>query len=148
MAFRTHSLLRSRKAQFFIVSATAIVIIIFFVSRWLEPYTIVDTSSIALREEFYIFDDIVEKIKETVRTSKNCEELKYNLEEYKNFVDKFAAEKNYKIYLYYTIANCPEEAVPAPPASPTVVAFNLFFESDSVSLQSSFSCGWPAGCPV
>jgi len=139
MVFRTHSLLKSRKAQFFILSAVAIVTIIFFVSRWLEPYTIVDTSSIALKDEFYIFDNIVEKIKETVRTSKDCEELKYNLDEYKNFVDNFAAEKNYKMDFYYTISPCYNE----PPSFNAVVEVKISLESSNIKLTSSFSVTMP-----
>ncbi|MEM5773320.1 MAG: hypothetical protein QXL86_03835, partial [Candidatus Aenigmatarchaeota archaeon] len=88
-----HNLLSSKKAQFFILSAVAIVTTIFLVSQWVEPYTIVDTSSILMKEEFFIFNNIVEKANETVGLSKDCEELNFNLEEYKIFVEKFASSK-------------------------------------------------------
>lgn len=143
-----HNLLKSRKAQFFIISAFTIVTILYFISRWMEPYTIIDTSSIAGMEEPFIFNNIKEKAEYAINGSKNCEELKYNLEEYKFFSENYVLGKGYNFDLNYTIANCPEEVVPAPPPSPTVVAFKLTLASPTVFLLSEFSCGWPTGCPV
>lgn len=83
------------KAQFFILSTLVIVGIIYFVSRWIEPYTIIDTSSVATSEELFMFNNIAGKTTEIVTTSaRNSEELKYNLEEYKAFVESFAMRKN------------------------------------------------------
>jgi len=103
MAFRTRSLSRSRKAQFFILSAFAIVTIIFFLSQWIEPYTIVDTSYIAAREDFFIFSNIKEKAVETVKNSKDCDELSYNLGEYKTFTENYASMKALGLNVNYLI---------------------------------------------
>ncbi|MGC8812417.1 MAG: hypothetical protein ACP5O8_02410 [Candidatus Aenigmatarchaeota archaeon] len=65
------------------------------------PQTLVDTSSSVLNEPF-IFDNVVEKAEETVKISKNCKELFYNLDEYKNFVESFYAKKNIRIDVNYT----------------------------------------------
>jgi hypothetical protein len=103
MVSRTLSLLKSKKAEFFVVSTVAIVSIFFILSKYMGPQTLVDTSSAVLNEPF-IFDNIVEKAEETVKISKNCEELAYNLDEYKNFVESFFSKQNIKIDLDYTIS--------------------------------------------
>ncbi|MEM5794062.1 MAG: hypothetical protein QXS48_02595 [Candidatus Aenigmatarchaeota archaeon] len=95
-------MLKSRKAEFFVVSTVAIVSIIFVLSKHMGPQTLVDTSSAVLNEPF-IFDNIVEKAIETVKISKNCEDLRYNLDEYKNFVESFYAKKNIKVSINYVI---------------------------------------------
>lgn len=142
MASPMHSLLRSRKAQFFVLSAFVMVTILYFVSRWMEPYTIIDTSSVVLISEPFIFNNIKEKAAYAIIGSKTCEDLKYNLEEYKYFVEGYALEKGYNLDLNYSIANCPEEVIPAPPVSPTVVAFNLTLMSPSAVLGSEFYVGY------
>lgn len=91
------SLLKSKKAQFFVLSAFAIVSIIYFVSRWMEPYTIIDTSSAVSVEEPFIFNNIVEKANETIYISKSSDDLQYNIQEYKNFVQDYASSKNLQI---------------------------------------------------
>jgi len=90
-------LLKSKKAQFFILSAFAIVSILYLVSRWIEPYTIIDTSEMVLNEELFVFNNIIEKIKKTVDISINCEEYKLNIDEYRNFVTDYASKKNLRL---------------------------------------------------
>lgn len=97
------SKLRNKKAQFFVLSAFAIISIIFFVSRWIEPFTIIDTSAIALTEEPFVFNNIVEKAQATVTSSKDCDDLKFNLEEYKNFAREFVSKKNYQLIFDYVV---------------------------------------------
>ncbi|MCS7105998.1 MAG: hypothetical protein NZ942_01645 [Candidatus Aenigmarchaeota archaeon] len=96
------NLLKSRKAEFFVVSTVAIVSIIFVLSKYMGPQSLTDTSSAVLNEPF-IFDNIVEKAKQTVKISKNCLDLTYNLDEYKNFVESFYARKNIKVNINYII---------------------------------------------
>lgn len=97
MTFHMPSLSKSRKAEFFILSAFAIVSIIYFMGRWMEPYTIIDTSSVALMEEPFIFNNVVDKTEQTIFISKDPDDLKFNLEEYMQFVDSYASRKNLKI---------------------------------------------------
>lgn len=97
MVSRMPSLLKSRKAQFFVLSAFAIVSIIYFVSKWMEPYTIIDTSSVVMTEEPFVFNNIVEKAEETIYSSKTSDDLKYNILEYKNFVEEYGIRKGLKI---------------------------------------------------
>ena len=131
MASRTASLLSSRKAQFFILSAFAIVSVLYFVSRWIEPYTIIDTSAVALREEPFVFNNIREKAVELVETTKNCDELAYNLDEYKNFVKDFASMKNLDLTFNYTIdAPCSDSVLRT--------TFYMKLVSSTMRLESSF----------
>ncbi len=103
MAYRTLNSSSYRKAQFFVLSAVFIVITIFLMSQWLEPYTITDTSSIIFEQEFFIFNNIKEKAVETVKISKNCEDLNYNLDEFKNFAIDFAFRNGMSLNLTYNI---------------------------------------------
>ena len=100
-----HNLLNSSKAEFFILTAFAMVTILYFVSKWLQPTSIIDTSRVASRTDLYTFNNIVEKANETVAISKDCEDLKYNLEEYKDFVES-SSSRNINVVLNYTIGPC------------------------------------------
>ena len=97
------------KSQFFVLSAIAIVTISIILSKWIQPYTIPDTSYMAMKNEFHIFQNIKEKAAETVKISKNCEDLRFNLEEFKNFVENFCSERNLMINLTYNMENCEDE---------------------------------------
>jgi len=126
------SLSRSRKAQFFVLSAFAIVTIIYFVSKWMEPYTIIDTSSVVMVEEPFIFNNIAEKAAEVVKQSKNCDDLKYNLEEYKVFVEKYGISKNFDISLIYSISQpCNDNDL--------TTTFGLSLKSPRTSISSQFA---------
>jgi hypothetical protein len=125
-----HNSLSSKKAQFFLLSAFAIIVTIFSVSQWIEPYTITDTSSIAMAEDFFIFNNIVEKANETVNLSKDCEDLKFNLEEYKTFVEDFALRKTLSLNFNYRINNCNP--------SSAQVFFNISLISPSSQIKKTF----------
>lgn len=135
-----HSLLKSRKAQFYILSAVAIIGILYFLSRWLEPSTMIDTSSIVLMEEPFIFNNIKEKAIEVVENSKSCEELNYNLEEYKIFVENYILKKGELVLQYQFIAPCYEEV--GGPSTPAVVEFTLNLTTPKAKLGSIFYAGW------
>ncbi len=122
-----------RKAQFFIISAVVIIMFAFLISRMTEPASIPDTSSVAIMEEPFIFNNIVEKARETVEKAKSCEDLKFNLEEYKLFVEDFVQIKGYSLLLNYTIdySNCPFMAS---------VNFNyIILQSPKITLTKSFT---------
>ncbi len=134
MTYRMPSLLRpSRKAQFFILSAFAIVSILYFLSRWLEPTTIPDTSSIVAMDEPFIFNNIREKTSVVVNGSRNCEELQFNLEEFKDFAESFATEKNYILNLDYSLPAC---------TPPLTIDFQMELISNKMSITSDFSVRW------
>ena len=127
-----HNSLNSKKAQFFVLSAFAIVSILFLVSRWLEPLSIIDASTPVLAEEKFIFSNIKEKANQTVRTSMNCNELQFNLQEYKNFVQEYAVFKNLKLNFLYDIVQ--------PCADATLrTNFDIYLQSPSAFLYANFS---------
>ena len=131
------SLLKSRKAQFFIMSAFAIVSIIFFISKWMEPTTILDTSQIALMDEPFIFTNIVEKGVNVIKISSTCEDLKFNLEEYKIFVENYALSKNYNLNFTYTLPSFP----PCPPT--LTIPLEVKLSSVRMRVENKFSVAWP-----
>ncbi|MBI2543410.1 MAG: hypothetical protein HYW24_04460 [Candidatus Aenigmarchaeota archaeon] len=126
----------SRKGQFFILSAVAIITILYFVSRWLEPSTVIDTSYIVLLEEPFTLDNIFEKTVNVVTAADDCTNLDYNLLEYKDFIEDFALDKNYRIYFDYAISECSTSAT---------VNVNISVLSDKVKAQKSFVISWPNG---
>ncbi len=127
------SSLSSRKAQFFVLSAFAIVSILLLVSTWLEPLSIPDTSTAVLAEERFVFNNIKEKAEETVKISKNCEELKFNLEEYKLFIQNFLTiTKNIRLNFKYDIPQ---------PCTDSVLEtrFNISLESPTAFVFANFT---------
>lgn len=121
-----------KKAQFFLLSAVAIITIIFMISQWIEPYTITDTSSIIMNEEFFFFNNVKEKAVETVMKSKDCEDLFFNLGEYKAYVEKFASTKTFSLNLNYTIQQpCYDDK--------RETSFNITLTSRSAFIQSFFT---------
>jgi len=124
------SLLKSKKAQFFILSAVLIVSVLFMISNWIRPISILDTSSAVLMEEPFVFNNIKEKADETVQISANCEELRFNLEEFKNFTVDFTLRKNFNLDLSYTIDSCG--------VSSRQVTFNITMTSPRMTINSNF----------
>lgn len=139
MAYRTRNLLSysKKKAQFFVISAVTIVTLLFLISQWIEPATIVDASEAILREETFIFSNIKEKGIATVTSSKTCDDLSYNLDEYKNFAEQYVASKGAQLNFVYTISPCST----APQS--TTIAFSINLKSVSADISSSFSLNWP-----
>jgi len=149
MASRMRNLLklstRKRKAQFFVLSAFAIVSLLYIVSSWIQPYTIVDTSSIVLMKEPFVFNNLIEKAAETVNTSKSCEDLQYNLDEYRNFVQNFAPSQNLNLIFNYSISPCFLNL----PGVPLPVIMRIEVQSSSTDLSNKFVTGWlnPSSMP-
>jgi hypothetical protein len=132
-------ILKSRKAQFFILSAFAIVLIVYFMSRWLEPFTIIDISQIPLQEEMFLLNNIKEKSFYFAKEgTKSCDDLRYNIEEYKHFFENYALEKGYKLNFNYTIAPCYGE----PPLFPVVTEIKLYLKSKNMELMAEYSVKW------
>jgi hypothetical protein len=128
---------KGKKAQFFVLSAFTIVAILYLISSWIQPYTIIDTSSVVLMQEPFVFNNIKEKAIETVRTSKSCDDLKYNLDEYTNFVNQFSASKNLYYNFNYSVSPCVNQ-----PPSPVIVEGRLQLKSPNANLQSNFTMIW------
>lgn len=125
----------SSKAQFFILSTLIIVISLFFLSRWIEPFLIIDISRIILKEEVFVFNNLKEKSLEVVKISKSCEELKFNLEEFKIFAEKFCAEKGFSLEFNYTFS-CE--------TLPVFITFSMNLTSEEMRLEAEYSATWPS----
>lgn len=138
MKSRMRSLLKSRKAQFYILSGFVIVGILYSVGRWIEPPTIIDTSTVALLEEPFIFNNLKEKALLTTNAAKSCEELRYNLDEYKNFVTNYVTSKNLNLNLNYSMSPC----FPEPPLFPVVIQVRMQLLSPRANLWSNFTMNW------
>ncbi len=138
MEFHMRNLLsfrKFRKGQFFILTAVAIVTILFFISRWLGPNTQIDTSAFALSEELFTFDNIREKAVTAAKGSENCDDLTYNLQEFKRFVEEFALEKNYKMTFNFNVQSCSGQFS----SLAYQVNADIIILSDKVDARSSFT---------
>ncbi len=129
------SLRRSaRKGQFFIMTTLVIVTILFFIGRWSDSVTHIDTSNIVLSDEQFTFDNIYEKTTEVVKKSATCDDLTYNLQEYKDFISDFSKTKNYKIDFNYNIGTCTSSAL---------ISFQMRVQSEQANAQKDFTMTWP-----
>jgi len=100
-----HSLLNSKKGQFFIVTVVGLTLIFLMMSKIFSPYNIIDTSEVLTVEEPYFFNNIKEGLIKTVEIS-DCNELQQNLKTFKDFATSLAGEKGYKLRIYYNVTNC------------------------------------------
>jgi len=125
-------LLKSRKAQFYILSGFVIVGILYVVGRWIEPPTIIDTSSVARLEDPFIFNNIKEKAIQVVKISKSCEELNYNLDEFSKFVRDFVTAKKIGFTFTYSIVQ---------PCNPDLMTTQIYLQlrSTQANLISNFT---------
>jgi hypothetical protein len=144
MTFRMRNLLKlntkRRKAQFFVLSVFTIVGILYLISSWIQPFTIIDTSAAILNEEPFVFNNFKEKAITTVNNSKNCEDLFYNLDEYSNFIQNFASGKNLKLVFYYAIPDC--QSISKGTEMP--IPFNMTLTSSKFYITSNFTATWTA----
>lgn len=132
---------RRPKAQFLVITAFVIVSIFYLVSKWMQPYTIPDTSEIVLAEEPSVFNNIKEKALDIVATSSSCEELVNNLDEYKAYVEDYAFRKLI-VYFDYTL----ETPCYAPdPNFPVLVLFDIRVQSQTMKVSDKFYGFWPPG---
>lgn len=114
MARRTRSSSVSkpgRKAQFFILSVFIMITILFVISEFIQPSSIFDTSSVVISDDVFTFNNIKEKAISVVDLSENCKDLSLNLEEYKNFIQKVATQKNQQIVFNYDLSSCKDSTL-------------------------------------
>lgn len=135
------SLLRSNKAQFFVLSSVVIISMIFLLSKLFEPTNIIDTSSIVFREAPFIFENVKEKAAATVKGSVACEDAKFNLEEYKNFVEAYALRKGYSLYFNYTATPC--YLSPDIPFPVFFASVKQMLKASDIFIESDYVLKWP-----
>ncbi|MFH1622986.1 MAG: hypothetical protein ABIA12_00485 [Candidatus Aenigmatarchaeota archaeon] len=134
---------QSNKAQFLVITAFVMVSIFYLVSKWMQPYTIPDTSEIVLAEEPFVFNNVKEKALYLVNTSSSCEELVYNLQEFKSYVEDYAFRKLI-VYFDYTLETpCYTEDPDFP--FPVLVLFDIRVQSQTLKAADKFYGYWPPG---
>ncbi len=135
------SLLSSNKAQFFVLSAVAVITILFLLSRLFEPSNVIDTSSVVLNEAPFIFENVKEKAASVINGSRSCEEAQFNLQEYKKLVEDYSIGKGYSLYFNYTSTPCFPSPLPFPVffanVRQTLKTSGIFLESN-YTLSSSY----------
>ncbi len=127
------------KAQFIVLTGFVIVSVFYLVSRWLEPYTIIDTSMVVMGDETFIFNNIKQEALDVVAESKDCKELVNNLEEYKHYVEDYAFKKLI-VYFDYSIET---PCFQRDPQYPVLVLFNMTLRSSNVRITDIFYGFWP-----
>lgn len=127
-----------RKAQFFVLTAVAIVTVLVFISRLIEPFSVTDTSQVVLSDEVFLFNDIKEKAVAAVREgTTSCTDALLNLQEFKNFVENFMLERGYFLSFSFTPTFCTS------PSSPITFNINQTQVSSNKFLQSLYTISWP-----
>lgn len=119
----------SRKSQFFILTAVVIVGVFYALSRNINPFSFIDTSSPAQGDEIFFFNNVKEKAVKTVEIS-SPDELITNLATYKNFVQGVARDKEYILVFDYTVTD-------------TDVDFSMTLTSKRMTLKSDFTVQRP-----
>jgi hypothetical protein len=125
------NLLKSRKAQFYIISVVGIVTIFYAIGKSLTPSLIIDTSDVVLRNDYFVFNNIVEKTLETLNASKSCEDLRFNLEEFKSIATKSFAPA-FRVEYSYSIVSCDDATRSA------TVSFNITLYSVNSEIGTKF----------
>jgi hypothetical protein len=124
-----------------IITALTMISIFYLISRWIEPYNLLDTAEVALMEEPFVFNNIKEKALDIVNTSESCADLVDNLDEYKIFIEDYAFKK-LVVYFDYTLETpCYEYD----PKFPVLVLFNIELRSDKMTIRDEFYGFWPPG---
>ncbi len=113
------------KAQFFILTTVVIVGVFYTLSKYINPYSFIDTSKAVEQGDYFLFDNIHGKAVKTIELS-DSDNLNDNLAAYKNFVENMAAENGYILDFNYTIAT-------------DKVIIDMFLISEKLTSKSSFT---------
>lgn len=90
----------SNKAQFFLLTAVIIAGFFYTTSRYINPYSFIDTSKSAKSDEIFFFNNLKDKVVKTVAISKP-NDLPANLNTYKNYIEGASRDKGYVLVFNY-----------------------------------------------
>jgi len=121
----------NRKAEFFILTTVVIVAVFYTLSKYINPYAFIDTSTAAEGGETFFFENVKEKAKKTVEISDH-DHLLENLNTYKNFVDDLASEKGYNMFFNYRYNSTTNK-----------VDFYIALTSQKYTLRANFTVSGP-----
>ncbi len=117
--------LSNRKAQFFILTAVVIVGLFYGLSRYVNPFSFIDTSTAAKGDETFFFDNVKEKTIKLVKLSPSSD-LENNMKKYKALVQDVASDNGYVLTYGYNITQ-------------SAVDVSMTLKSQKVELKSDFS---------
>jgi len=120
----------SNKAQFFILTSVVIIGVFFSLSKYVNQYSFIDTSTAAEGAEIFMFENIKEKAVKTIQIS-NVTNFKPRLLEYKISVENMVADRGYTLVFDYVNVS-------------DIVYFNMTLVSEKYILKSEFSETVPA----
>jgi len=117
----------SNKAQFFILTAVIFAGLFYVLSKYLTPYSFIDTSQYAVYPEVFLFNNIRQKAIKTVEITQmnDPNKLVENLIAYRNYAQKVARDNGYMLFIEFDNTT-------------TSVSFNISLASDRMTLKSSF----------
>ncbi len=96
--------LSNRKAQFFILTSVVIIGLFYSLSRYINPFSFIDTSKGIRGDETFFFDNVKEKTVKTVQIS-SPDELENNMKKFREFTQNVAAENGYVLAYVYSISD-------------------------------------------
>lgn len=117
----------SNKAQFFIITAVILAGFFYTISRYLNPYSYVDTSKSAVSNEVLMFNNFKDKAIKTVQLSDSIDRnlLEQNLRSYRSYITRIATENGYNLFFEFRNTT-------------TMVGVNMTLRSDNIFLNTSF----------
>ncbi len=121
--------LSNKKAQFFILTSVIIVGIFYTLSKYVNPYSFVDTSTATQGSEIFFFENIKDKTIKTVEIS-SASQLSSNMNMFRNYVQNIAINKGYTLAYNYNISS-------------TNVNVSMTLSSNKMTLKSDFTVPRP-----
>ncbi|OGI15922.1 hypothetical protein A3K63_01025 [Candidatus Micrarchaeota archaeon RBG_16_49_10] len=113
------------KGQFYLLTAVVIVGFFFLMSKYINPYSFIDSSQAVIDDEIFFFNNLRNQAERVVKLS-NDTTLAPNLESFSDIADEVAQEKHYIFSMNYTVR-------------PSDVDFVMALVSEKYSLDSSFT---------
>ncbi len=119
----------NKKAQFFILTSVVIIGIFYGLSRYVNPYSFVDTSTAGQGSEIFFFENVRDKTIKTVEISSPLQ-LSDNVNTFRNYVQTLAIDKGYILVYNYNL-------------SATNLNVSMVLTSNKMVLRSDFTVPRP-----
>ena len=121
----------SNKGQFYVLTSVVIVGFFFLLSKYVNPYSFIDSSKSITDDEIFFFNNVRDKAEKAVMVSGlDDSTLNRNLNNFGTLAKDTAGEKGYIFLVRHRI-------------DPVRVNFTMFLISDKYTLNSSFTINRP-----
>lgn len=117
--------LSNKKAQFFILTSVIIIGVFYALSKYVNPYSFIDTSVAAQSGEIFFFENVKDKTIKTVEIS-SPSQLTSNMNTFRTFAQGVAIDKGYTLVYNYNISS-------------TNVNVSMVLSSNKMTLRSDFT---------